>query len=289
MLPMKFWLLVLAVGAEEPYCNFPTNCTDHSMSLRFPAAGSSSELFSTSLGEEIEIHTTVDILRDEVQGVRMGVAHDPRILEILSVTWEGADPVFALPEWEGGPGFNLAMIAEQSAGFIRVAYSGNNQGGWKRLPVRNDILVAISRYRVVGISPTGESPIRFSDDLNPPRSPKMATRISIGGRARTPNTVRNAVLHQRAVKFFRGDADGSLNVRLNDCVVMLQALFLSTPAPFDCLDMLDTNDDGRLGVTDPIVLLTYLFLGGAPLSVPFGECGLDPTTDGIDCRQSGCQ
>jgi len=34
---------------------------------------------------------------------------------------------------------------------------------------------------------------------------------------------------------------------------------------------------------DPIYMLSYLFVGGAPPPPPFIECGADPTEDALDC------
>jgi hypothetical protein len=89
--------------------------------------------------------------------------------------------------------------------------------------------------------------------------------------------------------FRRGDADLDGKVVLTDAVVVLERLFLGG-APLSCLDAADTNDDGRLDLTDPIFLLVYLFQGGPELPEPgAGRCGSDPTPDDLeecagDCR-----
>ena len=50
----------------------------------------------------------------------------------------------------------------------------------------------------------------------------------------------------------------------------------------------DANDDGRVNLSDAIVTLLHLF-GGRTLPPPFGDCGVDPTTDDLDCREfPGC-
>lgn len=45
----------------------------------------------------------------------------------------------------------------------------------------------------------------------------------------------------------------------------------------------DANDDGTLNISDPVYLLSYLFVGGGPPPPPFADCGEDPTPDGLDC------
>jgi hypothetical protein len=49
-----------------------------------------------------------------------------------------------------------------------------------------------------------------------------------------------------------------------------------------CLDAGDSNDAGELNVSDPIVLLLFLFQGGSPLPPP-AVPGVDPTADRLDC------
>lgn len=44
------------------------------------------------------------------------------------------------------------------------------------------------------------------------------------------------------------------------------------------------NDDGLIDISDPVAVLTNLFLGGQPIPEPFGLCGLDPTADDLPCE-----
>jgi len=92
----------------------------------------------------------------------------------------------------------------------------------------------------------------------------------------------------REVRFFRGDADGDDRVNVSDAVLILQALASTLPRRFDCADLFDTDDDGRLLLTDGIYLLNWKFRAGPALPEPFFGCGVDPTDDGLDCRQSNC-
>ena len=86
--------------------------------------------------------------------------------------------------------------------------------------------------------------------------------------------------------FFRGEVDGDGSVELTDAVVVLDFLFLGGTAP-GCLDAADTNDDGELTLTDGIFLLSHLFLGSTapPPPEPTATCpGEDPTADSLDCE-----
>lgn len=40
-------------------------------------------------------------------------------------------------------------------------------------------------------------------------------------------------------------------------------------------------------VSDPVALLNHLFLGAPAPPAPFGECGVDPTVDGLGCEAFG--
>jgi len=60
----------------------------------------------------------------------------------------------------------------------------------------------------------------------------------------------------------------------------------------DSMAIADYNDDGQVGISDPISVLSHLFYGRpAPaLPGPVGSpCGVDPTVDGLlACNYSGC-
>jgi hypothetical protein len=79
--------------------------------------------------------------------------------------------------------------------------------------------------------------------------------------------------------FRRGDIDLSGAVQITDAVLGLQYLFLGGEAP-RCLDAVDVDDSGLLDITDPILVLGYLFLGGADIPPPGPvDCGTDSTPD----------
>ena len=49
-----------------------------------------------------------------------------------------------------------------------------------------------------------------------------------------------------------------------------------------CPDAADANDDGRVDISDPIWVITYLFLGDDPPPPPFPEPDQDPTDDSLE-------
>jgi hypothetical protein len=60
------------------------------------------------------------------------------------------------------------------------------------------------------------------------------------------------------------------------------------PLRYDCQDILDANDDGKLNVTDALALVEWVFKDEPDLPAPFRACALDPTEDSLDCGESNC-
>ena len=86
--------------------------------------------------------------------------------------------------------------------------------------------------------------------------------------------------------FLRGDTDANRLFNVTDPIVLLRFLF-SGNADFPCNDAADSNDDGTLNVTDSVFSLNFLFLGSTQVPAPSAECGLDPTDDDLDCDSFG--
>ena len=85
-------------------------------------------------------------------------------------------------------------------------------------------------------------------------------------------------------RFQRGDANAYGGLDISDPVFLLTFLFIGGQAP-PCLDSADVDDNGILQITNTILILNFLFLGEMPPRVPFAEFGLDPTDDdGLSCE-----
>lgn len=88
--------------------------------------------------------------------------------------------------------------------------------------------------------------------------------------------------------FRRGDPDFDGDARVTDAIVILRALFLGGE-PISCSDAADANDDGHLNLSDAVYLLRYLFLGGDSLPLPGPRgCGQDPTEDALPVCTGSC-
>ena len=82
--------------------------------------------------------------------------------------------------------------------------------------------------------------------------------------------------------FSRGDASSDASVDIADAIFLLNYFFRGGEAPA-CRDAADANDDGRENIADVLSILQHLFAETGPLPEPFGHCGIDPTTDALDC------
>ncbi len=82
--------------------------------------------------------------------------------------------------------------------------------------------------------------------------------------------------------FSRGDSDASGSLDLTDPVVTLGFLFLGGD-PMPCARAADADDSGMIDITDALVVLNYLFRGGPAPVAPFATCGADATADELGC------
>ncbi|HIA28233.1 MAG TPA: hypothetical protein EYN79_09020 [Planctomycetes bacterium] len=86
-------------------------------------------------------------------------------------------------------------------------------------------------------------------------------------------------------EFRRGDCFTDGRVDLADATFAFSYLVNSQP-PIICEDSCDADDNGIINLSDPMAILSYLYLDG-PLPAPVGECAGDPTADSLGC-DVGC-
>jgi hypothetical protein len=89
-------------------------------------------------------------------------------------------------------------------------------------------------------------------------------------------------------RFIRGDVDGSGALEVTDAIMLLGHLFLGGSA--DCPAAAQVTGPGAPNIADAIVILGFLFTGGLPPAPPFPACGPDPGGDDADawCKRTGC-
>jgi hypothetical protein len=82
-------------------------------------------------------------------------------------------------------------------------------------------------------------------------------------------------------RFRRGDVDTNGNSNATDALVLLNYLFVEGPKP-KCEKSADASDDGRIDLTDAILIVLHLFRGNE-LAHPTSSCARDPTPDALSC------
>ncbi len=96
----------------------------------------------------------------------------------------------------------------------------------------------------------------------------------------------------RSDPFLRGDFDSDGARTISDGIRILRPLFpgeLGETGIEICPDAADSNDDGRVNLSDAPFLFMFLFHGGDGPPPPTHECGRDPTEDALGChRVVGC-
>ena len=86
------------------------------------------------------------------------------------------------------------------------------------------------------------------------------------------------------VPFLRGDSNDDGKVDISDAISTLGVLFLGQ-GEITCRDACDSNDDGTVDISDAITTLGVLFLGRGTIPLPgMKDCGIDPTDDQLGCE-----
>jgi len=82
--------------------------------------------------------------------------------------------------------------------------------------------------------------------------------------------------------FLRGDSNNDGKVDISDPINTLNVLF-SGSGNITCQDAADANDDNKTDISDAILTLNFLFSGGKNISAPHPGLGIDPTIDNLTC------
>jgi len=86
----------------------------------------------------------------------------------------------------------------------------------------------------------------------------------------------------RGATFTRGDSDDNGRINVTDASIVLLHLFRGRAIA--CLDAADVDDSGAVNLTDAVALLEYLFRAGAEPPPPFPKAGADTTEDDLGCE-----
>lgn len=87
--------------------------------------------------------------------------------------------------------------------------------------------------------------------------------------------------------FVRADCNSDGETDISDPINLLSFLFLGND-PLRCAEACDSNDDELLDVSDAIYSLHFQFMGGAPPPPPHDSCGTDSGEADLGCSVSPC-
>ncbi len=272
---------------------------------------------------ELAVRTRMTITSGQTEAWSFGLRHDDTFLQWYSgsatidgVTTNGTDT--ATVQNGAPPDTDETDIITSSTGFTQGVVV--DLGGGNTLAPTANFVTASACYTILVPPWEGQYPLTFSfvNDLGSPATPCIVTQDGQSNAACAKNVTVNINADYDVVPctvyppactlssnekgggaglpppqntagtdFRRADSNQDGTVDITDPIVTLGFLFLGNPAP-GCLDAADSNDDEEVDLSDPVHTLSHLFLGGdAPPDPGTSTCGPDPTdetTIALDCQ-----
>lgn len=249
--PLALFIAFVCIGIA-----FPLAAQDDDYQLDLTDA-------SGPVGSVVTIDVTYLGAAEEIAGYEFDVCDDALIDNGFGDVFLG--PALELVE------FSTHTVSYETDGFSVAAIL---EPGYSLLPGEPLVLYEID-YELLEL---GLSEPYFCGTFLPP----LVT--TVGGVDIEPATGAGAISIVVGATFLRGDANGNGVVEpLHDADFLMQFLFLGTTFP-PCLDAADADNNGVVSIADPIVLLTWGFVGGpAPAAPGATVCGTDPEGGDLGC------
>jgi hypothetical protein len=218
--------------------------------------------------QEFRVPVYVTHLQPDGGIFRMGLDYDELFLSFVGV--EPASPLVDPRK---------IQFDDKGDGHEAWVEAGFTKGVFPRL-LREHLLDLVFSYREeAGVPSDGVLEV----------SPSPPNRAAAGEGGASIVEVRDGLIFVTGPQFIRGDADGSGSVEIDDALYVLAYV---SGFPYDgggppdpaCLDALDSDANGAIGVGDAIQILNFLFLGGPPPATPFPMAG----SYGADQPRLGC-
>jgi hypothetical protein len=203
-------------------------------------------------------------------------------LEKIEIAGSAIDTLASPPQW------THEFSGKREDGFLATSVAFSITPPFQTLPRLSERTIAYVTFSIRPDAPIGTRfGIRFADTPGELGMPPIRNEVSRRG---IPQPRYFCGLSVEVVSgedlFLRGDANRDRVLNLGDAVLILRHLFAvgTVPLVLLCPDAADIDDDGRIGITDAVALLGYLFSRGQPPAPPFPEVGHDsPAADDLGC------
>ena len=273
-------LALVAVPAFAPAQSF-TITMDPIVIPYDPATGIGSATTSVFIVQDLAPGETAD----PVAGFSFSYSHDPTIVNTADI-----NSAPALQALNGGVGPGLGTQDPDVDGGVVAAVF--DLFGQETIAFGTPIAVIELTFATVSANWIGNTTggTTSLSAMNPASQnpPVLDIAVIQGSTEDSPMTwILPEIQFVPTGQFIRGDADGDGSVIvIGDAITVLGGLFSGETIP--CLAGADINGDGAVDVADPITLLNFGFLGGAPPPAPFPDCGSDPESSALACADSAC-
>lgn len=252
--------------------------------------------FFGSPGEAVEVPVYVKS-REEVEAFQLVIRYDPAVFSFTGAEDPSEDALaFSGTFYDGRlDEHNLLQtaVAHPDDETLTLLFIPSMRNVGFELPAGEELLAFKIRGSIAAGAPDGGrfflEPTSGEDDegFGPVG---LRNELTHRGEARfvstSPRTIGalGIVGDQTFFRFIRGDANGDSEMNVTDALFTLDYLFVGE-AEIRCMDAADTNDDGRVDLSDPVSTLMALFVTGASRLEPYPEPGFDRTFDELGCER----
>ena len=219
----------------------------------------------------------------ELEGFTISLRAESPHIELLKLDMAGTIIAAERPDW------TYTYTGEREAGYLSASVALSMSAPFRTLPPLNDEAVAFLEIGIHPDAPVGETlEVSFADlpggdDLRP-----VSNEVSRRGFSQDLGAcgLRIQVVSGEDL-FVRGDVNRDRLLNLTDVIVALTALFLggNEESALPCPDAADVDDSGSVDLTDAIGLASYLFGWAAAPRSPYPDAGRDTTADPLGCAE----
>jgi hypothetical protein len=187
------------------------------------------------------------------------------------------------------PDFRVFQQVSSAKEALLMAVVGSNSDEGFGVPPGSEVVVAKIRATISADAEPGTTvPLELTNgpDGSGWRAPyNLRNELTFQGSGRMlsvrPTLIPGRIAIVDDITFFlRGDANGDQAVDVSDAIYTLDHLFLGGRSP-RCPDAEDADDNGRLELTDAVVILGQLFLSDARIAEPYPAAGRDGVFDNL--------